>query len=114
MTVHAAEEEARAVAAALARASERYFSEPVVIENLRRLSGGASRQTWSFDALVQGAPVELILRRDPPSQSPPNMAKTEGGRSVSLDRATEYRVLRAAHRAGVRAPDGLFELTPAD
>src|SRR5260221_2016406 len=119
MTVHAAEEEARAVAAALARASERYFSEPVVIENLRRLSGGASRQTWSFDALVQGTPVELILRRDPPSQGQPSQgqpskAKTEGRRSVSLARATEYRVLRAAHRAGVRAPDGLFELTPVD
>src|SRR5882724_1983616 len=109
MIVHAADEEAQAVATALAQASERYFSGPVAIENLRRLSGGASRQTWSFDALLNGAHVKLILRRDPPSQG-----KIEGGRSVSLDRATEYRVLRAAHRAGVRAPDGLFELTPAD
>lgn len=109
MIVHAADEEAQAVAAALAQASKRHFGGAITIENLRRLSGGASRQTWSFDALVQGAPVKLILRRDPPSRG-----KTGGGRSVSLDRATEYRVLRAAHRAGVRAPDGLFELAPAD
>ena len=34
---------------------------------LRRELGGASRQTWSFDALVGGHRHELILRRDPPT-----------------------------------------------
>ena len=37
------------------------------VANLRRLTGGASRQTWSFDA-VHGDKTRLglILRRDPP------------------------------------------------
>ncbi len=80
-----------------------------MIENLSRQSGGASRQTWSFDAVVDGQRHVLILRRDPPTKG-----KTERERSVSIDRATEFRVLQAAHRAGVRAPEPLFELTTED
>ncbi len=61
------------------------------IEGLRRLSGGASRETWSFDAVAAGgARRELILRRDPPS-SPKGMA-------------LEARLLRAAAVAGVPVP----------
>ncbi len=41
----------------------------VRIEGLRLLTGGASRQTWSFDAVIENAGVEtsrraLILRGD--------------------------------------------------
>ena len=44
------------------------------IENLARLSGGASRETWSFDLRPMDGPVQhLILRRDPP-----NAARTGG------------------------------------
>ena len=39
----------------------------------------------------------MILRRDPPT--------TTGDQSGSLSRAIEYRVLRAAFEAGVRAAD---------
>ena len=35
------------------------------IEKLRRLSGGASQETWSFDATSAGDPTGLILRRRP-------------------------------------------------
>ena len=35
------------------------------IERLRRLSGGASQETWSFDATTGGDPLALILRRRP-------------------------------------------------
>lgn len=108
MTVHAPTE-AENVAAALAGAAGRHFGGPATIENLRRESGGASRQTWSFDAVAGGGRHALILRRDPP---------TAGGRekasSTALDRATEFRVLDAAFRAGVRAPEVLFELGAAD
>jgi aminoglycoside phosphotransferase (APT) family kinase protein len=39
----------------------------VTIEDLTRLSGGASRETWSFDAVgAGGSRTELVLRRDPP------------------------------------------------
>src|SRR5260370_19386969 len=112
MTVHMAAHrgsEADQVAAVLALAAARHFGGRVAIEGLAREWGGASRQTWSFDALVDGRRHELILRRDPPSTS-----KGERERSAALDRATEFRVLRAAWRAGVRAPEALFELTPED
>jgi len=109
MTVHLQTETER-VRAALAVAAGRHFRGPsAVIEDLARQSGGASRQTWSFDAVVNGRREALILRRDPPTSG-----KTERERSVAIDRATEFRVLRAAHRAGVRAPEPLFELTADD
>src|SRR3954466_33001 len=109
MTVHSGNE-ADLVAIGLASATSRYFAAPARIESLRRESGGASRQTWSFDAVVSGQRHELILRRDPPIIG----AKGERERSAALDRATEFAVLRAAFKSGVRAPEVLFELTPAD
>jgi aminoglycoside phosphotransferase (APT) family kinase protein len=60
----------------------------VTIENLRRLSGGASRETWSFDA--GGRP--LILRRDPPGNEK---------RGMEL----EARLFAAAAKAGVPVPE---------
>jgi aminoglycoside phosphotransferase (APT) family kinase protein len=108
MSVHT-DNEADLVAAGLTAATSRHFGGPAAIEHLRRESGGASRQTWSFDALVGRQRQELILRRDPP---------TAGGRekasATALDRPTEFGVLRAAFKGGVRAPEVLFELTPED
>ena len=102
--------EADQVRSALAAAVSRHFGAAAAkVENLVRQSGGASRQTWSFDALVDGDRHELILRRDPPTNG-----KTDREQSVSIDRATEFRVLQAAHRAGVRAPEPLFELVSGD
>jgi aminoglycoside phosphotransferase (APT) family kinase protein len=47
---------------------------PVEIGDLQRLSGGASRETWSFTA--NGRP--LILRRDPPGRpAAPGAARLE-------------------------------------
>ena len=97
------------VAAALASACSRHFGAAARIETLRRESGGASRQTWSFDAVTGGARHELILRRDPPT-----VGGGEKASSTALDRATEFRVLRAAFQGGVRAPEVLFELTTQD
>jgi len=108
MTVHTGNE-ADLVSAGLVSAASRHFGGPAAIEGLRRESGGASRQTWAFDARVRGRRHELILRRDPP---------TAGGRerasATSLDRPTEFGVLRAAFRDGVRAPEVLFELGAED
>jgi len=109
MTVHMPTE-ADTVAAVLAATAGRHFGGPATIEKLFRESGGASRQTWSFDAVVNGKCHDLILRRDPPILNRP----ADSERSTSLDRATEFRVLAAAHKAGVRAPEPLFELSPSD
>jgi hypothetical protein len=39
---------------------------PVAIKGMTRLSGGASRETWAFDAIrSDGSVTELVLRRDP-------------------------------------------------
>jgi aminoglycoside phosphotransferase (APT) family kinase protein len=108
MTVHMPSETEN-VARVLAAATGRHFGAPAVIERLSRQSGGASRQTWSFDALIRGERHALILRRDPPTRG-----KTDRERAVAIDRATEFRVLQAAHAAGVKSPEPLFELTEED
>ena len=42
---------------------------PVTVDGLTRLSGGASRETWSFDAVgPDGSHTQLVLRRDPPGR----------------------------------------------
>lgn len=68
----------------------------VRVEGLRLLTGGASRQTWAFDAVIEderGArTLPLVLRRDPRA--------SEG----LMSRALEYRILEAAHAAGVPVP----------
>ena len=55
MTVHMPTE-AEDVAAVMATVAGRHFGGPATIEHLAvRESGGASRQTWSFDAVVKGS-----------------------------------------------------------
>jgi aminoglycoside phosphotransferase (APT) family kinase protein len=109
MTVHTAPE-ADHVSAVLAEAASRHFGKPVRLDGLRRESGGASRQTWRFDAVLEdGERHGLILRRDPPSTT-----RKADRPTTALDRTTEFGVLRAAYQAGVRAPEVLFELTDAD
>jgi aminoglycoside phosphotransferase (APT) family kinase protein len=65
---------------------------PVRVSGLARLPGGASRETWAFDAEVDGRTLPLVLRRDPP------------GRIVDRGCAGELRLLRAAAAAGVPVP----------
>ncbi len=73
------------------------------VEGLRRLSGGASRETWSFDLVApDGSRQPLVLRRDPPSH---------GG---SSERSTEYVVLEAAAHGGVPVPRVRSLLQPQD
>ncbi len=62
------------------------------IEGLRRLSGGASRETWSFDLVSEGARRELILQRLRPGAS---------ASSSGVGVQTEAALLRAAATHGV-------------
>ena len=68
---------------------------------LERLSGGANMESWAFACGGQG----YVLRRAP---SPEVMV----GRP--LDHAGEAAVIRAAHAAGVIAPEIVAELSPDD
>jgi aminoglycoside phosphotransferase (APT) family kinase protein len=72
------------------------------VEHLHLLTGGASRQTWSFDAVVehmdgQVITLPLILRSDP----------QEGPQAV-MDRDLEFRVIEAAYAEGVLVPKLYF------
>lgn len=71
-------------------------ADTVRVEGLRKVPGGSSRQTWSFDALYaeRGETVRLplILRRDP------------GSTTLNTQREEEYRVQQAAYADNVPVP----------
>jgi aminoglycoside phosphotransferase (APT) family kinase protein len=69
----------------------------VSVENLHRMPGGASRETWAFDAVFEeaGRParLQLVLRRDPGSTA-----------VQATGRREEFLLQRAAHARGVPVP----------
>ncbi len=70
----------------------------VSVTDLVRLSGGASRETWAFDARADsGAPARLVLRRDPP-----------GRPSAPGAMGREAQALTLARDAGLAVPEVLF------
>jgi len=83
----------------LARALGHWIGRPpATIEGLTRMSGGASREIWAFDAVDKsGARTELVLRRDPPGRP------SEQG---AIDR--EARALSLAAGAGLAVPELLL------
>jgi aminoglycoside phosphotransferase (APT) family kinase protein len=71
------------------------------VRELERMSGGASRETWSFDATAEdGSALELILRRDPPGRA-----------AAPVD---ECALLTEATRSHVLVPKVRFELDEVD
>jgi aminoglycoside phosphotransferase (APT) family kinase protein len=65
----------------------------VQVGGLRRLTGGASRETWFFEATCAGGEVRpLVLRRDPP------------GRPRVDGMSTEAHAIASAAGAGVPVP----------
>jgi aminoglycoside phosphotransferase (APT) family kinase protein len=88
------EELAQRLAAFLRR---HHGARDVRIEGLRLLTGGASRQTWAFDAIIEYAggqteSVGLVMRSD--ARRGP----------AFMSRETECRLLQAAAEAGVPVP----------
>ncbi|MQY31854.1 phosphotransferase family protein [Nocardia aurantia] len=76
----------------LARRLTGLFGERVEVVELHRLTGGASRETWSFTARTGSAAHRLVLRRDPP------------GTDRADGMAMEARSIAAAERNGVPVP----------
>jgi aminoglycoside phosphotransferase (APT) family kinase protein len=71
---------------------------PVTVEGLARMTGGASRETWSFDAVAaDGSRAGLVLRRDPPGRP---------GEPGSMGR--EAAAITAAGAAGLAVPEVLL------
>ena len=73
------------------------------LSNLTRLSGGASQETWSFDAGGAG----FIVRRTPGGTAP-----VSGSQAIGLE--AEAAVIRAARAHGVPAPEVLHICEPED
>ncbi|MGH3958367.1 phosphotransferase family protein [Mycobacterium sp.] len=79
------------LSAALARVVDAALGTEAAIENLRALTGGASRSTWAFDAVTAEARRPLILRIGPPDD-------------MHADMELEARVQAAAAAAGAPVP----------
>jgi aminoglycoside phosphotransferase (APT) family kinase protein len=70
------------------------LSAEVKLRDLRRLTGGASRETWAFDAVLRdGTARPLILRRDRP------------GPAARVGMVREATAIIEARRAGVPEPE---------
>ena len=91
--------------AALGSCLARHLDGAPRVDGLRRLSGGASRETWAFDAVFDdGRRDALVLRRDPGG----------GAMAGGLGRFTEYQLLEVAHDGGVPVPQVRFALDEGD
>ncbi len=82
-----------------------HFGADARVEGLKRLSGGASQETWAFDVATPGERHALILRR-----APGGVAVARSSEAVSL--ATEAALLGATTKSGVRVPEVLHVSPP--
>lgn len=94
-------------APALERAVARALDGVTSIANLRRLSGGASQETWSFDGEGPKGTTPLILRRAPNGQPVKRSA-------TAVPLAIEAKVIRLAAKAGVPVPPVPYVLEESD
>jgi aminoglycoside phosphotransferase (APT) family kinase protein len=73
----------------------------LIVADLARIPGGASRETYRFRARYGGKDRGLILRRDPPASL------------IETERTTEYRAYEAFHGLGLPVPEPIaLELDP--
>ena len=73
----------------------RIWEQPVQVDNMSRIPGGASRETYRFDARVGGLTRHLILRRDPV------------GSLIDTDRRLEFLAFRSFHGTGLPVPEAV-------
>jgi aminoglycoside phosphotransferase (APT) family kinase protein len=92
---------------ALQAAVTRELKTVASIANLKRLSGGASQETWSFDGVGEQGTQGFILRRAPGGKVVPRSA-------TAVPLATEAKVIRLAAGAGVPVPPVPYVLEDGD
>jgi aminoglycoside phosphotransferase (APT) family kinase protein len=73
----------------------RVWETPVAVEGLSRIPGGASRETYRFDAVMHGGKRGLILRRDPP------------GSLIDTERKLEFLAFRSFHGRDLPVPEAI-------
>ena len=77
------------------------------LADLGRLTGGASQQIWSFDALTENGPIGLVLRRA-------FGEKPQKAASMHVNLEGEARMLGVAGKVGVPVPVVHYVLQPED
>jgi len=87
----------------LTAAAARHMGAPATVENLLRLTGGSSSESWSFDMECNDTRHELILRRAP-----------RGKERSPIEKKTEARLLQLAAEKDVPVPKVLFVLDEED
>ncbi len=85
------------LAAGLETAVGRSLANVDLVSGVRRLSGGASQETWSFDAIAGTHSHPLILRRAPGGT-------TNNKRDTAVPLATEAALIQLAEQQGVPVP----------
>ncbi len=90
----------------------RHVGPPGTIYDLQRLTGGANKTTWSFDAEVEGARRPFILQLA--SIGAVQMQDPLAGVAPHLTAEEDARLMIAAVKAGVPAPRVRAILEPAD
>jgi aminoglycoside phosphotransferase (APT) family kinase protein len=101
-----------ALQARLEAAVRRHLGPPGDVRELVRLTGGATKATWSFDAAVGGQAIPLVLQQSSAAAEPLEPA---GGPAIArVLGAHDAALLGAARRAGVPAPRVRIVLSPED
>ena len=99
-------------AARLQAAIARHVGAPGTIHDLQRLTGGANKTTWSFDADVAGTREQFILQLA--STRANDESNPLAGVSPHLTADEDARLMIAAVKAGVPAPRVRAILKPDD
>lgn len=95
------------LAAALKTALARHGSQYGEVQNLKRLTGGATKQTWAFDLVSDGRSQPLILQQTPPPAA-------SASRAPKLSAEQDAMLMVAARAGGVPAPVVRIILQPED
>lgn len=96
------------IESALNSVASRFLAPGAQISDLKRLSGGASQETWAFAASLEPNTSErFILRR-----SPNGLSDNTHGHKISLK--TEAALIRAAHTNNVPVPEVVYVCQDAD
>lgn len=98
------EAETNPIARPLAEVIRRHIPDATGIADLKRLSGGASQETWSFDAATGTGAEPLILRRAPGGD--------RGTSATAVPLETEARLIGLAGNVGVPVPTVRHVLSP--
>jgi aminoglycoside phosphotransferase (APT) family kinase protein len=94
----------------LQAAVRRHLGAPGEVRALVRLTGGAMKTTWSFDAVVGDDTLPMILQQS----SPERLAAGPAPALAGVHGAQEAALLQVAWRAGVPAPRVRIILEPQD